>query len=188
MLRYFGADNVRVLNGGLKKWQAEDRDVVGGPVKAVVEEDKSGDYSFNIADSSKCILDIAVMHDLAGKLYHAGGTQALDFQILDARSAGRFEGKDPEPRKNCRGGSIKNSINVPFTALLDADGTLKSNDELAGIFESRGVDLAKSQVTSCGSGVTACVVDLALRVSGHEHARMYDGSWSEYGSVEEPKF
>lgn len=188
MLNFFGATNVRILNGGLKKWQAEERKIVSGPVEAAPAEDASGDYNFSVADQSRLISDIGVMHELAGKMYHAEGPAAIDFQVIDARPAERFEGATPEPRPGMRAGHIKNSLNMPFGQLVNADGTLKSDEELAALLESKGVVIGKDSVVTCGSGVTACVVDLALKVLGNKEARLYDGSWSEYGKIDEPKF
>lgn len=188
MLNFFGATNVRILNGGLKKWQAEERNMASGPVQKEPTEDANGDYNYSVADQSKLISDIGVMHELAGKMYHADSPAQIDFQVIDARPAERFEGKLPEPRAGMRAGSIKNSINLPFGQLLNADGTLKSDEDLAALFEAKGVVVGKDSVVTCGSGVTACVVDLALKVASGKEARLYDGSWSEYGQVEEPKF
>lgn len=87
-----------------------------------------------------------------------------------------------------RSGHISGSINTPFASLLNEDGTLKANEQLRAIFEERKVEVNKFTINSCGSGVTACIVDLALRILGNEHkTKVYDGSWSEYGRVEEPK-
>jgi len=110
------------------------------------------------------------MHDLAGQLYKAEGTGSLDFQILDARAAARWAGEVPEPRAGLRSGGMTNSINVPFTVLLNEDGTFKSNDDIMKIFTDKGIDINKDIVNTCGSGVTACVVDFGLRLVGHEKA------------------
>jgi thiosulfate/3-mercaptopyruvate sulfurtransferase len=100
--------------------------------------------------------------------------------VVDARSAGRFAGTDPEPRAGLRGGHIPGSRNVPFTSLVRADGTLRDGDELRARFESAGIDLGRPIVASCGSGVTACALVHALHLLGHE-AAVYDGSWTEWG-------
>ena len=115
VLKYFGAENVRILNGGMKKWQAEGRPVV----KNVATEKKTyneeeGDYSYSAANPESCVTEIAEMHKLAGKLFHLASPAEADFQILDARSKGRFEGTTPEPRAGLRGGCIKNSLNMPI--------------------------------------------------------------------------
>lgn len=187
MLNFFGAKNVRILDGGLKKWLEEGRKVVSGPVSDP-GEDTNGDYDFAVTDQSRLITDISIMHDLAGKMYHAKSPTAINFQVIDARPAERFEGKLPEPRPEARAGHIKNSINMPFGQLLNKDGTLKSNEDLTWILASKGIDISKETVVTCGSGVTACTVDLALKVLGNKNARLYDGSWTEYSQVDEPNF
>jgi thiosulfate/3-mercaptopyruvate sulfurtransferase len=106
---------------------------------------------------------------------------------LDARGAPRFNGEVPEPRPGVRSGCIKNSINLPFTKLVNEDGTLKSNEELREIFKSRDIDFSNQIINTCGSGVTACVLELGLGILGTQ-SKVYDGSWSEYGSIDEPKF
>jgi thiosulfate/3-mercaptopyruvate sulfurtransferase len=102
-------------------------------------------------------------------------------QIVDARAAARFAGTAPEPRAGPALGHIPSSKNVPFGSLLNADGTMKSEAELTAVFKSAGVDPAKPVVASCGSGVTAGVIALALARLGQTDAAVYDGSWSEWG-------
>jgi thiosulfate/3-mercaptopyruvate sulfurtransferase len=103
-------------------------------------------------------------------------------EIVDARSAERFAGKAPEPRPGLRSGHIPGSHNLPFAKLLNPDGTLKSPREIERLFEDAGVDLAKPVVTSCGSGITAGILALALVQIGHRKTAVYDGSWSEWGA------
>ena len=120
------------------------------------------------------------MHRIA---YHLANN-ATDWQITDARAAARFHGEVPEPRPGLRSGHITGSKNLPFPELVDAEtGELKTDKELAKIITEAGIDTTLNTVNSCGSGVTACVVDLSLRLLGAEKTAIYDGSWSEYVSV-----
>jgi thiosulfate/3-mercaptopyruvate sulfurtransferase len=166
MFRAMGHDDVAVLNGGLKKWKAEGRPVEDGEPRRRTERHFTPRYNADLVRDADDVLRLS-----------SSGAE----QIVDARSAGRFEGRDKEPRAGLRSGHIPNSRNVPFTTLLNADGTLKSADELRAIFGAAGVDLAKPVVTSCGSGVTAGVVSFALAMLGRTDAAVYDGSWSEWG-------
>jgi thiosulfate/3-mercaptopyruvate sulfurtransferase len=103
-------------------------------------------------------------------------------QVLDARSAGRFAGTEAEPRAGLRGGHIPDSRNLPYETLYRPDGTLKAPDELGRAVAAAGIDLARPIVTTCGSGVTASVLALALYVLGRRDVAVYDGSWSEWGA------
>lgn len=166
MFRAMGHDDVAVLNGGLKKWKAEGRPVEDGEPRRRTERHFTPRFNAGLVRDADDVL----------RLSKSGAGQ-----IVDARSAGRFEGRDKEPRAGLRSGHIPNSRNVPFTTLLEADGTLKSADELRAIFAAAGVDIARPVVTSCGSGVTAGVVSFALAMLGQPDAAVYDGSWSEWG-------
>jgi len=179
MFRYFGAEKVQVLNGGLKKWKLEGRKVEGGP-----QENPPAapgiKFEYKVLDPKKAITDINEVHKVAFYL----SKKATDWQILDARGAARFNGEVPEPRKGVRSGHITGSKNIPFTELIvEATGCLKSDKELAKIFLDKGVDTTLSTINSCGSGVTACVIDLGLSVLGAEKSAIYDGSWTEYVSI-----
>ena len=133
MLRHYGATNVRLLNGGMKKWKAEGRTVVSGTVEdPVFKLWAGGDYSYAATDSSRVIMDIGTMHGFAGKLYKADDAASLDFQVVDARDAPGFSSAN-----------IKNSVNVPFDELLNADGTFKSNEDLEAYFAAKSVDTGK---------------------------------------------
>ena len=101
--------------------------------------------------------------------------------VLDARAAGRFTGAVPEPRAGMRSGHIPGSANVPYTDLLNADGTFRPAGEVRARLEAAGVDGKKPVVTSCGSGVTACILTLGLRIAGFPEGAVYDGSWTEWG-------
>ncbi len=103
-------------------------------------------------------------------------------QLVDARSKGRFLGTAPEPRPESKSGRIPGSFNVPFSDLLNDDGTYKKAPDLKSAFENSGVDLSKPIVTSCGSGITACVLLFALDQIGHRENALYDGSWAEWGT------
>lgn len=164
--RVFGYRDVAVLNGGLRKWLAE-----GRPVTKDVPA--RGERNFTARKNHMLVRDREqILRNI---------DQPRD-QVVDARSAGRFMATEPEPRAGMRGGHIPGSKNVPFPALLNADGTYRSADELREAFEQSGVDLTKPIATTCGSGVTACTLALGLYLIGRTETAVYDGSWSEWGS------
>jgi thiosulfate/3-mercaptopyruvate sulfurtransferase len=166
MFRIMGHDEVAVLNGGLKKWKAEGRPLEDGEPRRRTER------HFTPRFHAELVRDAAEMKALIGD---------RATQIVDARAAGRFEGRDPDPRPALRKGHIPSSRNVPFATLLNTDGTLKAAAELQTIFGKAGVDTARPIVATCGSGVTAGVVALALALLGRPDAAVYDGSWVEWG-------
>lgn len=166
MFRVFGHTDVAVLDGGLPKWVAE-----GRPVDD--EEVDPRERHFTGRRNAAMVRDVTQM---------ARAVKLGDEQIVDARAAARFRGEAPEPREGLRSGHIPGSLNLPFTELLNDDQTMKSEDELRAAFEAAGVDLTKPVVTSCGSGVTACVLSLALHRLGHSRNAVYDGSWVEWGA------
>ena len=169
----------------------EEREVVGGEQphpKDIEVPQVEGNFDFTKPTPDTCILDIAEIHQIALKLMQ--GEECP--QVLDARGGDRFLGKVPEARAGVRSGNITNSINVPFNTLVNPeDGSMRSKEELVKIFADKGISLDKPIVNTCGSGVTACVVDLGLKLAGFqnpENSQIYDGSWAEYGSVEEPEY
>jgi thiosulfate/3-mercaptopyruvate sulfurtransferase len=167
--RLMGKMDVAVLDGGLPKWLAEGREVEDMP--PVVR-----DRHMTVSRQNQLIKDVTqVAH--AAKLAQA--------EIIDARAAARFKGEVAEPRPGLRSGHIPGSKNVPFATLLNADGTMKPAAELKTVFEAAGVDLSKPAITSCGSGVTAAILSLALERIGHRTHALYDGSWSEWGAYED---
>ncbi|MBL3584957.1 3-mercaptopyruvate sulfurtransferase [Rhodovulum sulfidophilum] len=163
--RLMGKTDIAVLDGGLPKWRAEERPVEDMP--PVVR-----DRHMTVQRQAGLIKDVTQV---------AAASKLGDYEIVDARGASRFEGTDPEPRPGLRSGHIPGSKNVPFATLLNADATMKSPEALKAVFEAAGVDLRKPVITSCGSGVTAAILSLALEVIGHRNHSLYDGSWSEWG-------
>ena len=169
MFRLFGHEDVAVLDGGLPKWQAE-----GRPVDDIDPDPR--ERHFTGRRNSSMVRDVTQM---------ARAVKLRDEQIVDARAAGRFRGEEIEPRKGLRSGHIPGSVNVPFKTLLNDDQTMKSPEETREIFEAAGVDLTKPVATTCGSGVTACVLTLALHRLGHTRNAVYDGSWVEWGAYDD---
>ena len=167
LFRYFGHMDIAVLDGGLKKWKTEERETT--------------DQTNTVQPANISTTATPTMERKAAEVLSASKTQSA--QILDARAPARFKGEVPEPRAGLRSGHMPNAINVFFKSLLNDDGTMKSNDELHTIFNTQGVDLKKTIITSCGSGVTASVIMLALHKIGHKDNALYDGSWSEWGGL-----
>ncbi len=166
MFRLFGHQDVAVLDGGLAKWQAEGRPVDDLPVRPV-------ERHFTARQNNMLVRDMEQMR--------ANLTRRAE-QVVDARSAGRFTAAEPEPRPGLRSGHIPGSVNLPFSDLVAADSTLKADAALRQRFAAAQVELDRPIVTTCGSGVTAAVLNLALFMLGHPEAAVYDGSWSEWGS------
>jgi thiosulfate/3-mercaptopyruvate sulfurtransferase len=167
--RLMGKSDVAVLDGGFPKWQAEGREVEDMP--PVLR-----DRHITVSRQHGLVKDVTqVAH--AAKLGEA--------EIIDARSAARFKGEAPEPRPGLRSGHIPGSKNVPYASLLNPDGTMKPVADLRAVFEAAGVNLSKPAITSCGSGVTAAILSLALERMGHKNHALYDGSWAEWGMYED---
>jgi thiosulfate/3-mercaptopyruvate sulfurtransferase len=171
MFLSFGYPKVKVLDGGLKKWLREGRPTHSGKVTP-----KPGKFQAKF-DSSYIRSKQQVIANLET---HAE-------QLVDARPRGRFEGTVPEPRPDSRSGHIPFSRNVPYAGLFDAEtGTMKPLEELRAAFVNSGVDLGKPVVTTCGSGVSALVLTLALYRLGVRGSALYDGSWAEWGQPDGP--
>ena len=166
MFRAMGHAAVAVLDGGIKRWKTEGRTLEPGRAMRPPKR-------FTATPRPALIRDRAQI--LAG--LGAGGPQ-----LVDARSAGRFAGREPEPRPGLAAGHIPGARNLPFGAVALADGTMRPPAEINALFESAGVDLTKPIATSCGSGVTACVLALALETAGVRDVPVYDGSWAEWGA------
>ena len=166
MLTLFGAHEVALLDGGLAKWQAEGRAMESG--KPVVRH-----RHFTVWADTKPVRTMAQMTD---------NLRSKAEQVVDARSAGRFAGTEPEPHPGLRSGHIPGSKNLPQTELFNADGTWKSGGDLRAAFADAGVDIDKPLVTTCGSGITAAVVAFGAHLLGASQVALYDGSWSEWGA------
>lgn len=165
--RLMGRTDVAVLDGGLAKWRAE-----GRPVEAMSPIPQ--DRHVTVQRQAGLVRDAAQVASASARGDHA---------IVDARAAERFRGAAPEPRPGLRSGHIPGARNLPFGRLLNADGTMRSPDALRAEFEAAGVDLDKPVITTCGSGITAAVLSLALERIGHRDHALYDGSWTEWGSL-----
>ena len=166
LLRSFGHDDVKILNGGLPAWLRESL-----PVEPGVPEISEGNYRTN------ALLSGFVNANQVLDLVRGKGTA----QIADARSAGRFSGAEPEPRAGLRSGHIPSSCNVPYGSLLDDAGELLPVETLKQIWQDKGIGQASAVITSCGSGISACVLALSLHECGISDVSVYDGSWSEWG-------
>ena len=165
MLRTFGVEKVSIVAGGLEGWRRD-----GLPLEQGLPELPEGDFDGRVDPLAiKRLTDVLLVS-------HEGSAQ-----IVEARPAGRFPGQVAEPRPGLRCGHIPGALNVPWTELV-INGELKTTDELNEIFARQGVDFERPIIASCGSGVTAAVVVLALTTLGVNGVSLYDGSWSEWGA------
>ncbi|HEY0113458.1 MAG TPA: 3-mercaptopyruvate sulfurtransferase [Allosphingosinicella sp.] len=166
MLRSFGARHVAILDGGLPKWKAE-----GRPTESGRPEVRPGHFS--------PILDPGAVADKGEMLSLIG---AGTHEIVDARSATRFSGEEAEPRAGLASGHIPGSKNLPQGKLFNPDNSWKRGEALQAAFDEAGVDLSKPLVTTCGSGIAACVLLFGAHLLGKDDLKLYDGSWSEWGA------
>jgi thiosulfate/3-mercaptopyruvate sulfurtransferase len=165
VMRSFGAPKVAILDGGFAKWQAE-----GRPVEIGQPQVRRG--HFTPRSESEAVADKAFM---------LANLEQRSHQVLDARSAERFAGGGPDAH-GVAGGHIPGSANLPYSRLFNADGTYKQGEALRAEFDAAGVDLDRPLVTTCGSGVTACVLLFGAHLLGRDGVKLYDGSWSEWGA------
>ena len=163
MLRHFGATSVAILDGGFQKWVAEGRPTEKG-------RPAPRPASFNAVER---------VGEVVNKRAVANG---LGVPLIDARGRGRFEGSEADPRPGVASGHIPGAGNLPYSELYNPDGTFKSPDEIRRLFVSAKADPDKPFVATCGSGVTANCLIFAARLLGNRDGRLYDGSWSEWGS------
>lgn len=166
MLKLFGANHVAILDGGLAKWKAEGRALEGG--HRTLRERHFTAWSEQKRQRSKAEVLANV----------ASGAE----QLVDARSAARFSGAEADPRLGIAAGHIPGSLNLPYGDLFNPDGTYKNKAGLKAAFDQAGIDLARPVVTSCGSGVTACVLAFGMHLLGKDDVSLYDGSWTEWGA------
>jgi len=168
MLRIFGHDDVAVLDGGFPKWKAEGHPIDEDPPGKVQERHFSARFQSMMVRDKEDVL---------------AAVKTGKSQIADARSPGRFTGKEPEPRPGVRSGHMPGAANVHYATLLSPDGTLKSPEAIARTFADAGIDVQKPVITSCGSGITAAILTLGLTLIGAKAHALYDGSWSEWGAA-----
>lgn len=169
MFRVFGHDRVSVLDGGMGRWRAE-----GRPLESGERVHEPARFTARLRPE--------LVRDLAAMRAHV---ESSDSQIVDMRPAGRFAGRDPEPRPGLRSGHMPGSVNLPFNELVNPDGTALDEATLRARLAAAGVDPERPLVASCGSGTSACALLLNLDRLGVKDAALYDGSWSEWGRSEE---
>ena len=169
-LRIFGHDNVAVLNGGLPAWRAANLPVVSGPATSGAGTFEAGFWPELVRDLTQVLSNLENQAE----------------QVVDARGRGRFDGSEPEIRPGVRSGHIPGSFNLPYPDLINAtDKSLLPVERLKAAFTEHGVDLERPIITTCGSGISAALLALALHVCGHAEVAVFDGSWTEWGSRED---
>ena len=166
MLRSFGAHYVAILDGGLQKWKAE-----GRPLESGRPQVRHAHFTASLDDDA-----------IADKAYVSGIVHSDGHDIVDARSASRFAGEEGEPRPGLEAGHIPGSKNLPQGKLFNPDNSWKRGEDLRRTFEEAGIDLSKPLVTTCGSGITACVLLFGAHLLGKQDIKLYDGSWGEWGA------
>jgi thiosulfate/3-mercaptopyruvate sulfurtransferase len=166
LFRLMGQDNIAVLDGGLPKWQAEGREIEDLP--PIIR-----DRHMTVRRQNHMVKDVTQV---------SAASKLGDYEILDARAKVRFEGSVAEPREGLRSGHIPGAKSLPYTELLNKDATMKDADALRKIFAATGMDMSKPVITTCGSGITAAILSLALERIGKTDHALYDGSWTEWGA------
>ena len=170
LLGLFGHDNVAVLDGGLPKWRKDGHPTEAGAAKPRAPATFRADFRRR---RLRGIGDMLTIVGTASEL------------VLDARATGRFNGTAPEPRKGVRGGHMPGAVSLPYSDLLNGDGTFRDAAALRARFAAAGADGTRPIVTSCGTGVTACILALGLVLAGLPQGAVYDGSWTEWGGRED---
>lgn len=166
MFRFMGHDDVMVLDGGLEKWRAEGRPLTDEPTRPQ-------ERHFTVRQNTLLLRELDQMR---------ANVAAKREQVVDARSAGRFHAREPEPRPGLRSGHIPGAKNLHYAQLVAEDGSLRPAGELRQLLAGAGLDLDRPITTTCGSGVSAALINLALFELGERNAALYDGSWSEWGA------
>ena len=163
MLRHFGASNVAILDGGFQKWVAE-----GRPTSRDVTNVETRHF-----DATERGDEVVTKRQLLS---------GIDTPLIDARGPGRFEGTEPDPRPGVEPGHIPGARNIPYSSIYREDGTFRSPDELRALFAEAGADPREPFIATCGSGVTANSIIFGAHLLGYDQSRLYDGSWTEWGS------